>query len=189
MVSDTSPAYTGNQFSSLTGNEEENLNSEKETILIVEDNQELRFFIRTIFAQYFNVIEAENGNIGLEKSKLYMPDIIISDVMMPEKDGIEMVRELREEMTTSHIPIVMLTAKSTIESKIEGMKLGADDYITKPFSAAYLKARIFNLLEQRKKLQALYCASLLPASTEQPLAGEKGNHHSGPLAQRPEIYG
>lgn len=64
-----------------------------------------------------------------------MPDIIISDVMMPEKDGIEMVRELREEMTTSHIPIVMLTAKSTIESKIEGMKLGADDYITKPFSA------------------------------------------------------
>ena len=173
VVSDTSPAYTGNQFSSLTGNEEENLNSEKETILIVEDNQELRFFIRTIFAQYFNVIEAENGNIGLEKSKLYMPDIIISDVMMPEKDGIEMVRELRDEMTTSHIPIVMLTAKSTIESKIEGMKLGADDYITKPFSAAYLKARIFNLLEQRKKLQALYCASLLPASTEQPLAGKK----------------
>ena len=173
VVSDTSPAYTGNQFSSLTGNEEENLNSEKETILIVEDNQELRFFIRTIFAQYFNVIEAENGNIGLEKSKLYMPDIIISDVMMPEKDGIEMVRELREEMTTSHIPIVMLTAKSTIESKIEGMKLGADDYITKPFSATYLKARIFNLLEQRKKLQALYCASLLPASTEQPLAGKK----------------
>lgn len=85
VVSDTSPAYTGNQFSSLTGNEEENLNSEKETILIVEDNQELRFFIRTIFAQYFNVIEAENGNIGLEKSKLYMPDIIISDVMMPER--------------------------------------------------------------------------------------------------------
>ena len=70
----------------------------------------------------------------------------------------------------------MLTAKSTIESKIEGMKLGADDYITKPFSAAYLKARIFNLLEQRKKLQALYCASLLPASTEQPLAGK--NYHS-----------
>ena len=173
VVSDTSPARTGNQFSPLTGNEEENLNSEKETILIVEDNQELRFFIRTIFAQYFNVIEAENGNTGLEKSKLYMPDIIISDVMMPEKDGIEMVRELREEMTTSHIPIVMLTAKSTIESKIEGMKLGADDYITKPFSAAYLKARIFNLLEQRKKLQALYCASLLPASTEQPLAGKK----------------
>ena len=97
----------------------------------------------------------------------YLPDIIISDVMMPEKDGIEMVRELREEMNTSHIPIVMLTAKSTIESRIEGMKSGADDYITKPFSAAYLKARIFNLVDQRKKLQALFCASLLPTSTSQ----------------------
>ena len=78
-----------------------------------------------------------------------------------------MVRELREEMNTSHIPIVMLTAKSTIESRIEGMKSGADDYITKPFSAAYLKARIFNLVDQRKKLQALFCASLLPTSTSQ----------------------
>ena len=118
------------QISSLVESEKENLDSEKETILIVEDNQELRFFIKTIFIQFFNVIEAENGNIGLEKSKKYMPDIII-------------------------------------ESKIEGMKLGADDYITKPFSAAYLKARIFNLLEQRKKLQVLYCASLLPLATEQ----------------------
>ena len=113
------------------------------------------------------MIEAENGIIGLEKSKKYLPDIIISDVMMPEKDGIEMVRELREDMSTSHIPIVMLTAKSTIESRIEGLESGADDYITKPFSAAYLKARIFNLIDQRKKLQALFCASLLPTSIEQ----------------------
>ena len=82
-------------------------------------------------------------------------------------DGIELVHALREEMTNSHIPIVLLTAKSTIESKIEGMQQGADDYITKPFSAAYLKARIINLLEQRKKLQALYCASLLPNASEQ----------------------
>lgn len=170
VVTDIDPTYMNNQLSFLAENEKESLDNEKETILIVEDNQELRFFIRTIFSQYFNVIEAENGIIGLDKSKSYMPDIIISDVMMPEKDGIEMVRELREEMATSHIPIVMLTAKSTIESKIEGMKLGADDYITKPFSAAYLKARIFNLLEQRKKLQALYCASLLPSSTEQHVA-------------------
>lgn len=133
----------------------------------MEDNQELRFFLKTIFVQYFNVIEAENGKVGLEKSKTYQPDIIVSDVMMPEMDGIELVHALREEMTTSHIPIVLLTAKSTIESKIEGMQQGADDYITKPFSAAYLKARIINLLEQRKKLQALYCASLLPNASEQ----------------------
>ncbi|WP_291528295.1 hybrid sensor histidine kinase/response regulator transcription factor [Bacteroides sp. UBA939] len=167
VISDDATAHAGSHLPSFIENEEENLNTEKETILIVEDNRELRFFIRTIFAQYFNVIEAEDGVTGLEKSRKYLPDIIISDVMMPEKDGISMARELREDITTSHIPIVMLTAKSTIESKIEGMELGVDDYITKPFSATYLKARIFNLLEQRKKLQALYCASLLPSSTEQ----------------------
>jgi len=171
VITDTAPAPAGSHLTALAGSEEESLDNAKETILIVEDNRELRFFIRSIFAPHFNVIEAGNGNEGLEKGKKFVPDIIISDVMMPEKDGTEMVRELREEMTTSHIPIVMLTAKSTIESKIEGMKLGADDYITKPFSAAYLKARIFNLLEQRKKLQALYCASLLPSSTEQGLPG------------------
>lgn len=166
IVTDISQVFQTSQLAALTESGQEAADKEKETILIVEDNRELRFFLRTIFAQYFNVIEAENGRIGLEKSKTYQPDILVSDVMMPEMDGIEMVRALREEMTTSHIPIVLLTAKSTVESKIEGMKLGADDYITKPFSAAYLKARIFNLLEQRKKLQALYCASLMPTSSE-----------------------
>lgn len=167
VVTDINQVFPSSQLTSLTGNEEEDINKERESILIVEDNQELRFFLKTIFVQYFNVIEAENGKVGLEKSKTYQPDIIVSDVMMPEMDGIELVHALREEMTTSHIPIVLLTAKSTIESKIEGMQQGADDYITKPFSAAYLKARIINLLEQRKKLQALYCASLLPNASEQ----------------------
>lgn len=168
VVSDTHPRYMDNPLSTLARSEEESLNAEKESILIVEDNPELRFFIKTIFNPYFNVIEAENGTVGLEKSKTYVPDIIISDVMMPEKDGMAMVKELREEMATSHIPVVLLTAKSNTDSKIEGMTVGADDYITKPFSAAYLKARIFNLLEQRKKLQALYCATLLPSAAEQP---------------------
>lgn len=141
--------------------ENEGNSTEKETLLIVEDNQELRHFLRAIFLPHFCIVEAENGAIGLEKAKEIAPDIIISDVMMPEMDGIEMIRKLHAEMSTSHIPIVLLTAKSTIESKIEGMELGADDYITKPFSASYLKARIANLLAQRKKLQALYCATLL----------------------------
>lgn len=176
VVTDIGQIFPTASLTSPGGNEKEEMNKEKESILIVEDNRELRFFLKTIFSQCFNVIEAENGKIGLEKSKEYQPDVIVSDIMMPEMDGIEMVRALREEMTTSHIPIVLLTAKSTIESKIEGMELGADDYITKPFSAAYLKARIFNLLEQRKKLQALYCASLLPTSSEQhQTAGQTGD--------------
>lgn len=141
--------------------------TDKETMLLVEDNTELRFFLKTIFMKDFNIIEAVNGKEGLQKARDAGPDIIISDVMMPEMDGIEMMKKLRTDMITSHIPIVLLTAKSNIESKIEGMELGADDYITKPFSAAYLKARIFNLLEQRKKLQALYCATIVATTQEQ----------------------
>lgn len=140
--------------------------SAKETLLLVEDNWELRYFLKTIFSPYFNIVEAADGVVGFNMAKEVVPDIIISDVMMPGKDGIQMMRELREEMSTSHIPLVLLTAKSTVENKIEGMESGADDYITKPFSAAYLKARIFNLLAQRKKLQALYCATLLKTSAE-----------------------
>ena len=93
--------------------------------------------------------------------KRQVPDIIISDVMMPEKDGIEMTRELRADMTTSHIPIILLTAKTTIESKLEGLEYGADDYITKPFVSTYLEARVENLLSQRKKLQSFYRENLL----------------------------
>ena len=111
-------------------------------------------------ASTYRVVEASDGMEGWSKALKYLPDIIISDVMMPEKDGIEMTRELRADMTTSHIPIILLTAKTTIESKLEGLEYGADDYITKPFSATYLQARVENLLMQRKKLQNFYRDSL-----------------------------
>lgn len=149
-VTSINETYANGTLSLINEDTNNSISTDKETLLIVEDNVELRFFLRTIFISYFNVIEATNGNSGIEKSKQFLPDIIICDVMMPQKDGIEMLQELREEITTSHIPIVLLTAKSTIESKLAGMKFGADDYITKPFSATFLKARIFNLLEQRK---------------------------------------
>lgn len=133
----------------------------KELMLLVEDNQELRSFLRSIFAPSYRVVEAADGAEGLSKALKYIPDIIISDVMMPMKDGIEMTRGLREDITTSHIPIILLTAKTTIESKLEGLEYGADDYITKPFSATYLQARVENLLSQRKKLQSFYRESLM----------------------------
>ena len=99
---------------------------------------------------------------------------------MPEKDGIEMTRELRADMTTSHIPIILLTAKTTIESKLEGLEYGADDYITKPFSATYLQARVENLLMQRKKLQNFYRDSLTHVTvSETPVAqGETLTDHA-----------
>ena len=114
----------------------------KELMLLVEDNQELREFLRSIFTPVYRVVEAADGMEGWSKALKYLPDIIISDVMMPEKDGIEMTRELRADMMTSHIPIILLTAKTTIESKLEGLEYGADDYITKPFNILEVKARI-----------------------------------------------
>ena len=130
-------------------------------MLLVEDNRELRHFLRGIFSAKFKVIEAVDGMEGWSKALKFLPDIIISDVMMPEKDGIEMMRELREDMTTSHIPVVLLTARTAIENKLEGLEYGADDYITKPFSATYLQARVDNILLRRLKLQEIYRAGLM----------------------------
>ena len=165
----------------------------KELMLLVEDNQELREFLRSIFTPMYRVVEAADGMEGWNKALKYLPDIVISDVMMPEKDGIEMTRELRADMTTSHIPIILLTAKTTIESKLEGLEYGADDYITKPFSATYLQARVENLLMQRKKLQSFYRDSLMhinmsavpensPVSAEV-VSGEANGVESGQGAQ------
>jgi DNA-binding response OmpR family regulator len=134
-------------------------------MLLVEDDQELRYFLRSIFAQDFQIIEAANGVEGKDKAVKFLPDIIVSDVMMPEKDGIEMMRELHADVNVSHIPVILLTAKSSIESKLEGLEYGADDYITKPFSAAYLSARVKNLLEQRANLQRLYRNQLTDKSS------------------------
>ena len=153
---------------SVQGHEEKR--NESKTMLLVEDNLELRFFLRSIFISNFNVIEAVNGAEGLDKALKFVPDIIISDIMMPEKDGITMTEDLRANMATSHIPVVLLTAKTDMDSKLEGMELGVEDYITKPFSATYLKARVENILTQRVKLQQLYCANLMNI---QPVAEEE----------------
>lgn len=154
-------------LSNEAGESSEEIDPSKETMLLVEDNAELRFFLRSIFGSSFQIIEAANGKEGLEKAQKYVPDMIISDVMMPEMDGIELTKELKEEMTTSHIPVVLLSAKSAIESKLQGLEYGADDYITKPFSATYLKARVDNLLTQRNKLQELYRANLMEKPQEE----------------------
>ena len=140
------------------------------TILLVEDNPELLIFLKSIFAHEYKVIEATDGRDGVEKARKSQPDIIVSDLMMPNLDGIGLIHELRQELSTSHIPIILLTAKSTIESKIAGLEEGADDYITKPFSAAYLQARVENLLQQRRQLREFYRASLGAQESEETLS-------------------
>ena len=146
---------------SVAGEKEKSETVPEATMLLVEDNLELRFFLRSIFGSRFRIIEAVNGVEGLEKAVKFVPDIIISDIMMPEKDGITLVRELREELTTSHIPIVLLTAKTDMDTKFQSLKLGADSYITKPFSATYLEARVDNLLARRQRLLQFYCDRLM----------------------------
>lgn len=170
-VADNGASDGGKEEKEEEGTEHTDVRS---TMLLVEDNTELRTFLRSIFASEFRVVEAANGAEGLEKALSLVPDVIISDVMMPEKDGLQMMRELHDNMTTSHIPMVLLTAKTAIESMLEGLEYGADDYITKPFSATYLKARVRNILERRKKLQEMYREKLMNMATspDEPTAEE-----------------
>lgn len=121
-------------------------------LLIVEDNYDIRKYIKNAFNEDFQSIEAVNGKDGVEKAFSLIPDIIVSDIMMPEMDGIEFCRLIKDDIRTSHIPIILLTAKDSIQDKEEGYESGADSYLTKPFSANLLRSRIRNLLDSRAKL-------------------------------------
>lgn len=107
------------------------------SILIVEDDTDLRQFIRSIIENDYSILEAEDGMEGWLLAQKYCPDFIVSDIMMPGMDGVELLQKIKTTLTTSHIPVILLTAKTTIESKLEGLSCGADDYITKPFSVPY----------------------------------------------------
>ncbi len=126
------------------------------TILVTEDDPDLRKFIVSILSPYYDVLEAVDGKEGYEMALREMPDFIVSDIMMPEVDGVEFLQKVRTNSATSHIPFILLTAKTDLESKLSGLDYGADDYITKPFSVRYLKARIENIIEQRKRLYETY---------------------------------
>ncbi|MFV0588960.1 response regulator, partial [Bacteroides reticulotermitis] len=130
------------------------------SILIVEDNKELRGFLKNILSENYQVIESGHGEEGLQHACEDLPDLIISDVMMPVMDGLEMVKQIKENRDICHIPIILLSAKSSLDDRIAGLEQGIDDYITKPFSATYLKTRIASLLQQRKDLQEMYRAKL-----------------------------
>ncbi|MDR2917175.1 MAG: response regulator [Tannerella sp.] len=122
-------------------------------ILIIDDNMDIRNFLTDEFSKYFMVDTAEDGKQGLRKAIESNPDMIICDVMMPEMDGFEVVRQLKGEFQTCHIPIILLTAHSSIEHQLEGIESGADAYITKPFSLKYLVARVMKLIDQREILK------------------------------------
>ena len=128
---------------------------ELSTVLIVEDNNDMRKYIRTLLADRYYVLEATDGQSGLKLAKESVPDLIVSDVMMPIMDGLQLCKKLKEDVITSHIPVILLTARSTEAHQMEGYDSGADAYLTKPFSAELLISRIANLLKNRKQLKLL----------------------------------
>lgn len=128
----------------------------KPSILVVDDNDELRQFIKESLSDEYKIEEAIDGKAGYEKAKATFPDLIISDVMMPEIDGIEFCRMIKEDIDTSHIPFLMLTAKDALESKIEGIGSGADFYFSKPLSIELLALTIRNIFKQKQKLKEKY---------------------------------
>lgn len=125
---------------------------ERPIVLVVEDNPDIRNYITDTLSKDFLIKTAENGKQGKALALEITPDIIISDILMPEMDGYEMCKELKTNVRTSHIPVILLTAKTAMEDKLEGYEAGADSYITKPFSATLLKSRIENIIVQRKAL-------------------------------------
>ncbi len=161
VVDDTVPASAKVERSPHKWSVQESLPQ----LLIVDDNEDMRIFISNIFADTMHIHTAEDGLAALEQIKTSVPDIIITDLMMPNMDGMELLRKLRQNEETASLPVIMLTAKTNIESQLEGLEHGADDYITKPFSPAFIKARAINLLQQREKLKANYRTQLIAMDT------------------------
>jgi len=126
------------------------------TVLVVEDNKELRKYLVSGLSRYYNVIEASNGAEGRLQALANAPSLIISDVMMPVMDGLKMCEELKKDSRTSHIPIILLTARQMVIQMKEGLELGADDYITKPFNMQSLILKVGNIIASREKLKVLY---------------------------------
>ncbi len=127
---------------------------------MVEDNNDLSNFISINLSDSYLILTAKNGEEGLAIAVNSLPSLIISDVMMPQLDGFHFAQKLKSDERTCHIPVILLTAKADLESRLEGLETGADDYLSKPFSTAELRARIKNLIEQRKRLASYYRANL-----------------------------
>jgi len=135
-------------------------------ILIIDDSKDIREYVSSIFETTFAVLTASNGKEAFEMALKYIPDIVISDVMMPEEDGFTFTKHLKEQQLTSHIPVILLTAKTQITSKLEAMGIGADAYVTKPFNSQLLKATVENLVENRRKLQQRFAQEVVLRSKD-----------------------
>ena len=139
------------------------------TLLIVEDNADLRTFLEAILKKEYNVLLAENGKRGLELARYYVPDFILTDVTMPVMDGITMIHHIKQDNNIAHIPIIILSAKASVEDQLKGFEEGIDGYLTKPFSATYLKGRIEAVINHRKSMQLEMLKHIQPNATKEDL--------------------
>jgi DNA-binding response OmpR family regulator len=137
----------------VTNNEQQATSDQETVLLIVEDNPDMRAYLRGILGKSYRLMEAGDGEEGLRQAAAAMPDLIVSDVMMPKMDGFAFCQKIKTDERTSHIPVILLTARASGESKIEGLETGADDYLTKPFNARELQVRVQNLIQQRRRLR------------------------------------
>lgn len=181
LTENTYPNAEHPTFKTETPLQESISNEQKETedgkpiILLVEDNQDIREYIRSSFEDRYEVITAADGKEGWEIAQNQIPNIVISDIMMPIMDGIELCRNMKKDVRTCHIPIILLTAKDTLQDKEEGYAAGADSFITKPFSARLLNSRINNILENRKKIAGLITAIPETENEQKDIENERKN--------------
>lgn len=145
---------------SFNNDEQPKEKSGKPILLLVEDNDDVRLYVKTLLKNDYEIIEAENGQKGMQKAMKHIPDLIISDVMMDVMDGFEFCKQTKENLLTSHIPVVLLTACSLDEQRIVGFESGADAYIPKPFNEDLLKIRIRKMIENREKIKSYYQKNL-----------------------------
>ena len=144
------------------------------SVMIVEDNDELRRVLARMLCGHYRVVQAADGEEAWEKIGEEMPDMIISDIMMPRLDGLELLGRIRQTVSCCHIPVVLLSAKASVYDRIAGLECGADDYLTKPFSATYLRSRIKSLLEQRNRLRDYFVTAVGGEGEENPEAAAAG---------------
>jgi len=148
----------------LDGEDEEeqdaNLQTDKPLVLLVEDNVDVRIYIKSLLIDTFEIIEAKNGQVGLLKAMKFVPELIISDVQMDILDGFELCKQIKENLSTSHIPVILLTAYSLDEQRAIGFESGADAYIPKPFNESLLKIRVRKLIENREKIKSYFQKNL-----------------------------
>lgn len=161
-----------------------NISEEKPILLVVEDNPDICEYISESFSDSFEVITAEEGEAGYRAAISQIPDIIVTDIMMPGMDGITFCKIIKGDVRTSHIPVIMLTAKDSLQNKEEGYLAGADSYLTKPFSASLLRSRIHNLLESRKKLANQFSNNLNISSDKSIILHESLNQLDNEFIQK-----